>query len=233
MKLIFLFLALCFQAFANYEFNLLKHENDKIYATIKQDGKAVTFKDLKTVHEKKLHVFVVSEDLEFYTHVHPKEEGSGVFSFSVNNLKKNKNYRVWGEFTAIKNSELNYVFFDIINVKAQNVLPLYSASFQHNGITFKLSFEENPKEGEDAEGAIEITKKGVAFNNLETIMGEKAHLVGFINSNKNIAHIHPMGFEEGKLMFHISFKEKGFAKLFAQFKIDGEEVIVPFGFRVN
>ncbi len=72
-------------------------------------------------------------------------------------------------------------------------------------------------------------------------MGTLAHLMGFYADYSSILHIHPMGKEPSKdserggsqLMFHIEPQKAGFVKLFAQFRINGKDIYVPFGILIR
>jgi hypothetical protein len=72
-------------------------------------------------------------------------------------------------------------------------------------------------------------------------MGSFAHIVVFSEDMKTVVHIHRMGDEPSKetdrggpeLEIHMEPKKAGFVKIFAQIKIKGKELFVPFSFTVN
>ena len=58
---------------------------------------------------------------------------------------------------------------------------------------------------------------------------------------RTVTHVHPMGKEPTnagdrggpELMFHLEPSKPGFVKLFAQVKVGGKEIFVPFGVMVK
>jgi len=122
-------------------------------------------------------------------------------------------------------------------IDRQNVMNNISGNYK-----FKLSFDNELRAGHMAMGEIMVTDlNDNPVQDLEPIMGAFAHIVGFFEDMKTIVHIHPMGKEPTAeidrggpvLQFHIEAKHRGFIRLFAQFKINGEEIIVPFGVTVK
>jgi hypothetical protein len=80
-----------------------------------------------------------------------------------------------------------------------------------------------------------------AVHNLAPVMRSYAHIVGFNADFKSFLHTHLLGKEPirvsdrgGPLLeFHVNPNQIGFIKLFAQVKIKGKEIFVPFGIVVN
>lgn len=110
-----------------------------------------------------------------------------------------------------------------------------------DGYTFTLALDSEPKAGSAVIGNITVTKDGKPFTQLEPVMGAFAHVVGFTEDYNSVMHIHPMGKEPTsdserggpKLEFHIEPEKAGFVKMFAQVKIGGKDVFVPFGIEVK
>lgn len=61
----------------------------------KKTGKPIN--DFETVHDKKLHFIVVSDDLQFFTHIHPKFVGNGKFEITTT-LPRNGRYRLYADY---------------------------------------------------------------------------------------------------------------------------------------
>lgn len=217
----------------DYKLHFVKQEKNQIYMQLKKNDRLVPFKNLKTVHENKLHVFVISSDLEFYTHTHPQEETLGVFSFNLPLVFRNKNYRVWAEFTENQTSKEYKAFFDSNNGRMQKPNFKESLTVVQDGYEYTLSSNKPFVYGRTLLLTIDVKKNGRKFINLEPIMGESGHLVGFLNNNQNVIHMHPISTRNKELTFSTTFKEKGFAKLFLQVKINGEEKIIPFTVKVD
>lgn len=204
--------------------------------------KALTLNELKEVHTKKIHVLIIDPSLTDYHHVHPVEESQSndfVFSFTP----KNKgSYQMWVDITPVDTNQQEFL---MTNLGAPSKNPLVKEEVTLNTsirpYEFTLKLDSEPKAGQELMATITVTKNGKPFTNLEPTMGAFAHVVGFNGDHSSILHIHPMGKEPNKesdrggprLMFHIEFKKAGFVKLFAQFRINGQDVYVPFGIRVS
>ncbi|KTD11009.1 hypothetical protein Lgra_1975 [Legionella gratiana] len=207
-----------------------------------QDNKALAFPDLKEVHTQKIHVLIIDPLLNDYHHVHPvkdSEKSDFVFSFSPKNTGS---YQMWVDITPIQTNQQEFLVTDLGTpsknplVKEEVILNTIMSPYE-----FTLKLDSAPKAGQEVMANITVTKNGKPFMNLEPVMGAFAHVVGFSGDHSSILHIHPMGKEPRKesdrggsdLMFHIGFKKSGYVKLFAQFRIDGQDVYAPFGIKVS
>ena len=201
-----------------------------------QTKKAIKDSDLKISHTQKVHLFTISENLEYYNHIHPKLEGKGVYSFEWKNIDKTQNWKVWTDLVSANTKKQEYINFEINNVANQKITESKNLKYTKNGINFELSFDGKLEKNKDLTMKLKITDiKGKPFTKLEEIMGAYAHLVAFSGSNSNILHIHPLNtnLENGELLFHINFPEKTFIKLFAQVKIDNQDYFIPFAFYIK
>jgi hypothetical protein len=210
------------------------------------DNTPLTLSDLKEAHTKKVHVMVIDEALEDYSHVHPKAvaEKPGVYEFEWQ-PKKSGHYRLWADLMPLHTEEQEYVMTDLTADTKAKVSIDKTTVLQKtvDGLTFTLSFDTPTLQvGKAAMGTIRIVdSKGEPVKNLEPLMGAFAHVVGFEEDFKTIIHVHPMG-EEPKsasdrggpeFQIHIEPKKAGFMRLFAQFRIQGKEVFVPFGVTIK
>lgn len=207
------------------------------------DGKPLTLDDLKEAHTKKLHLLIVDPSLTDYHHIHPvagKNAGEFVFDFTP---KKNDSYRVWADVIPVATGKQEYVMTDMGSAAKDKATITKTTTMIStvDGYTFTLALDSEPKAGSAVMGNITVTKDGKPFNQLESVMGAFAHVVGFTEDYNSVLHIHPMGKEPTssterggpKLEFHIEPEKAGFVKLFAQVKIDGKDVFAPFGVTVK
>ncbi|MFA6038120.1 MAG: hypothetical protein WC748_08395 [Legionellales bacterium] len=210
-----------------------------------KDNKPVRLEDLKEVHTEKIHLLIIDNTLEDYSHVHPRPlKEPGLYQFEWDPKKKGQ-YYVWADLFPLATHKEEYVVTEVslgeqtkssIN---QNVVMKNTV----NDYQFQLSFEKDDLKAKQTNtGLITITDlNGKPVHDLEPIMGAFAHIVAFSDDMKTIVHIHPMGKEPTKatdrggpvLKFHIESDKPGFIKLFAQVKINGKEIFVPFGIMVK
>lgn len=205
----------------------------------------LTLNDLKEVHTKKIHFLIVDDKLKDYSHVHPRiTKKLGVYEFEWQ-PKTQGNYRIWADLLPLETQTQEYVTSTLSNNSKSKPTIDKTVSQQSTmeGLTFKLLFDDSNLQMEKAAmGKIVVTDaQGQPVKDLEPIMGAFAHIVGFWNDFKTITHIHPIGEEPSKstdrggpeFEFHFDPERAGFIKLFAQFKIKGKELIVPFGIMVK
>lgn len=207
-----------------------------------KDNKPLTLKDLKTVHTQKVHVMVIDPTLTDYYHIHPVVDNKSkdfVFKFTP---KKNGSYRIWADITPITTGKQVFLNTDIGSSSEKAVINKeVTLSSSVEPYQFNLQLDGQPQVGKPVMAIITVTKDGKPFSQLEPVMGAFAHLMGFNADYSSILHIHPMGKEPSndaerggsQLMFHIEAQKAGFVKLFAQFRINGEDVYVPFGIVIS
>lgn len=212
--------------------------------TIK-DNKPLTLDKLKEVHTQKIHILIIDENLQDYSHVHPREtKDPGVYT--VEWMPKSKgHYRIWAELVPLNTDVQEYAVTDLVLIEKNKSEVNRTVSMQSTmqGLLFNLSFDNKVlQSGKIYMGKIDITdSQGLPFKELEPIMGSFAHIVGFSDDLKTVVHIHPMGTEPTKptdrggpeLKFHIEPKKFGFIKIFVQIRLKGEEIFVPFGIEIQ
>ncbi|HEY0891980.1 MAG TPA: heavy metal-binding domain-containing protein [Cellvibrio sp.] len=197
---------------------------------------------LKEVHTQRFHALIIDKSLSDYHHVHPVETSKkGEYSLSFT-PQKSGDYRMWADVTPTATDKQEYVIGDL-NVQGQSeaVSKKLNDSVTVDGLTFKLSFDGPLQAGQATMGMLRVMKDDKPFNQLEPIMGAYAHIVGFNEDFKTVAHIHPMGKEptDAKqrggpdLEFHIEPSKPGFTKLFAQIRVNSKEIFAPFGLMVE
>lgn len=219
-------------------------KTDVIVSLKKKDGTPVTLEDLKEAHTEKIHVLVIDPSLTDYHHEHPvatEKVGEYKFSFTP---KKPGAYRVWADLLPVATGAQEYAMADIAaDTEAEPLTDrTETLTTKLEGLTYTLSFKEPLKAGSAALGTLTITDdKGQIFPSLEPVMGAYAHIVGFGEDFKSIAHIHPMGPEptkatdrgKGSLEFHLQPESPGLLRLFAQVQINGASKFAPFTLNIG
>ncbi|KTD01232.1 hypothetical protein [Legionella feeleii] len=210
-----------------------------------QTNQPINLRDLNEVHTQKIHLLIIDDNLSDYTHTHPQATNkAGVYQFTWQPTQKNATYRIWADLVPTKTNRQEYVISNLLSAPQNTLRSAHQLARENtvDGYTFKLSFDQKQlKVGKPALGTIHITDtKGNPVRSLESVMGAYAHIVGFNDDFKTIVHIHPMGSEPQKssdrggpeLQFHLVPEKAGFTKLYAQVKINGKELFVPFGIKI-
>jgi len=213
------------------------------------DANALSFKDLKEVHTKKLHLFVVDASFTDFFHLHPQPSPQDaslfVFSFSP---QKPGDYRIWADVTQ-QPTTISYVplkQFVAATLPSTNPisLPIDSTPVDTvvvQELTAKLHFDTPVQAGKATDASVTFkTQDGTLVNDLQPVLGAFAHVVAYANNGQSILHSHPMGKEPKgsadragpQLQFHLEPGQSGFVKIFVQIRLDGRDLIFPFGVMV-
>ncbi len=65
--------------------------------TIRRPGTGDVVRKFEAVHERQYHLFVISQDMEFFEHIHPQEQADGTWTIDVT-LPKPGYYKVLSDF---------------------------------------------------------------------------------------------------------------------------------------
>lgn len=191
------------------------------------------------VHTQRVHALVIDSSLTDYSHAHPvpgAEAGVWTFKFTP---KYNRPYRLFLDTT--RAGAQSYTIVDLNSAApAAAVVEKLSTTATISGITAKLKFGGTLKAGVAQMGEISFTRNGAPFAALEPVMGAFGHIVGFSADRQSVAHVHPMGEEPTTtsqrggpaVTFHLEPSKAGFLRIYAQIRVDGQDVFLPFGVTV-
>jgi len=187
-----------------------------------------------TVHEKKMHLFIVSKDLAYFSHIHPKYKGNGEFDFTTS-FPAGGDYKLISEFTpkggGDPSVESHWVQIEGQSAEVKALVPdqnltkvvdgkKVTLSFNHlmAGMTVHLNF------------TISDAASNQPIKNLQPYLGAMGHAVAISDDVKKYLHIHPMTTEGNgpKVTFMTIFPEKGIYKVWGQFQHTGKVFTVPF-----
>lgn len=203
-------------------------------------GQAVPLAKLDERHTQKVHLLIIDESLTDYHHIHPTEGTEpGTYEFSFTPLT-GYSYIVYADVKPAGADPQMVSFMMPGAEKCEDACVdealLDRAAF--GGNTAYLSFSTKKlKAGSAVRGDLFLSgPDNMPLRNLEPIMGAYAHIVGFHEGFGAVTHIHPLGREPqgpeelgaSPLAFMLHADNPGFVKLFAQVKIDGQDIILPF-----
>lgn len=197
-----------------------------------KDGGDLKESDLKIVHEKRVHLLLVRDDLTQFQHLHPTYE------------LLDGNYR-WVARTTVPEAGDYQLYVDISPEKeepmvlristriggstATNMSPAPSSdmSATTEGIQAKLTTPSSIMMGQPARLTFTLTKNSQPIRDIEPYLGAYGHVVILRhNAPEDFLHVHPVTQTkpmDGKVEFETMFKTKGRYTLFAQFAV-GESV---------
>lgn len=238
--------------FATKPAEVKKDEQTELSFTVKNE-KGETVKDLKIVHEKPIHLLVVSADLSEFYHLHPEPQTDGSFKvpFAFANGGK---YKLYADLTTIDGKQ-TVSSFDL-NVKGEtaeteNLIADTKFEQMIGGIRVEMKPNGDFSAGKEMLLAFNVTdiltKK--PSTDLQNYLGEKAHFVVISQDLQEFVHAHPISNttsnttsngehnhgdmkmpekNDATVSAHIVFPKAGIYKLWAQFQRNGRVIDVPF-----
>lgn len=184
---------------------------------------------LETLHEKKIHLIIVSEDLSFFQHLHLDKPDSG--SYSINTI-----FPAGGKYLAIadykpEGQAQQHDSFSI-NVNGRQQLSPMPAAEQlmsaTDGYTLQL-LHKKLIAGKQGMLVLKINKDGnpVLPETVQSYLGERAHLISIKTDNKTYVHAHSMS-DPMSYWFMLDFPEVGLYKVWVQFQTANKVHTAPF-----
>ncbi|MCZ8515048.1 hypothetical protein O9H85_22015 [Paenibacillus filicis] len=202
-----------------------------------QDKNGKLIDKFDTVHEKQMHLIVVSKDLSFFNHIHPDYKGNGVFTVTtqfptagdfkliaditptgMGAMNKSQWVTVQGSAPAAKPIEPDATYTKVVDGKEVTL------TFDHLMANMELNMNFNIKDAQ--------TKKPVT--DLQPYLGAVGHVVILSQDAENYLHVHPTD-EKAKgpdAKFMTAFPHSGIYKVWGQFQQNGKVITVPFVVKV-
>ncbi len=162
--------------------------------------------ELKTVHEQKVHLIIISEDLSYFNHVHPVETMKG--------------YMVETKFPY---SGKFYLFADYVPLNSDHVVNKLEVAVPGKAPAHQLYLEEKLTGSSGAysinlifdnrkfsncpliiDGILKKDGEEINPSTLDNYLGVKAHVVLVSVDDKEYIHVHPE-VENGRYKLHTSF----------------------------
>ncbi|MBO0959281.1 hypothetical protein J1P26_06005 [Neobacillus sp. MM2021_6] len=188
----------------------------------------------ETIHEKKMHLFIVSKDLSYFSHIHPNYKGNGEFTLSTT-FPAGSDYKMIADVTPKGggDSSIESHWQHVEGEAAQEVplVPDQELVKVVDGKKVTLSFSQL-KAGETLHMTYTITDAATnnPIKNLQPYLGAMGHTVAMSADAENYLHIHPMTTSGNgpKVIFMTIFPKSGVYKVWGQFKYEGKVFTVPF-----
>jgi hypothetical protein len=168
------------------------------------------------VHEKLIHLFLVSENLEFFAHIHPEQQPDQSFRVQIR-LPESGMYRLLADFypaNSVPQLALStlYVTGD---ARPPHLSPSLSPQTAEN-LTVSLRVEP-----ERALAGLE-TRLHMALSpndNLQRHLGAWAHMLAVSSDLIDMIHMHPfLRNSDGSMQFNLLFPRPGPYRIWTQFQ---------------
>lgn len=220
--------------------------------TPKIKGRENALVPLDVMHEKKIHLILVSNDLSYFEHIHPEYTASGAYQIKV--LPREKNYSNGKGANETKfDFGGNYTLFaDYMPSGATHQLekipitvkgnPYKTVSFSKEKLSADVDDYTVTLKSEDGkwqtnqpmhiEAVITKGGKNSDANSFENYLGAKAHMVVIKTGTYEYLHVHPE-VENGNLDLHTTFESAGIYRGWLQFKMNGTVHTADFVIKVE
>ncbi len=188
-------------------------KNTDLLFTVK-NSKGETVRDLQIVHEKPMHLLVVSEDLDEFYHLHPEVQSDGVYktSFAFPNGGK---FKLYTDFTPLDSSQIvqNFSLQVSGNERAAKELKP-DEKFEKTVDNLRVVLKPDGDLISNKEMMLDFqvfdaqTNKPVT--DLENYLGAKAHFVVISQDLQEFVHAHPLSSDnvKGSEHAHVSMSEE-------------------------
>jgi hypothetical protein len=185
------------------------------------DGQPIT--DFDIVHEKLLHLLIVSRDLVGYAHLHPTLDDDGTWRVDVPPLAAGS-YRAYADFAPTGASAMVLAAdlavpgeFDPAEIPA----PSHSTSIDGYTVTFDGTLVV----GTESEVTVTVEADGSPVADLEPYLGTLGHLVAVRAGDMAFLHVHPVEEADGiggpDVRFAVVVPTPGTYRLFFDFSHGG------------
>jgi len=178
---------------------------------------------LDEVHGEKLHLILVSKDLDWYNHLHPEYQSDGSYVVSET-FPNGGEYTLFADYTPSggDNQVQRYSVTVSGAPKAMKTFNAQSLTTQTDNYSVTLQ----PSEGKFLTNntnhiGVQVMQNGKPVTDFEEVMGAKGHLVIISGDGQNYLHVHPDEVD-GKLDLHTSFDQPGLYRAFFQFQTNGK-----------
>jgi hypothetical protein len=151
---------------------------------------------MQIVHEKPMHLMIVSDDLADFAHVHPARVDGDLFSLS-HVFRHGGNYRVFADFTPVGAG--NYIESFNVNVQGPGraTIPLdpnAGWTGTAGGVRMILTSDKPLRTGQDIGLSIALAdaSTGEPLHDLQRYLGAWAHIAVISQDTQDFLHIHPV-----------------------------------------
>jgi hypothetical protein len=187
-------------------------------------GKEAEAVPLDVLHEKKIHLIIVSKDLSYFDHIHPEYQADGSYTVQTK-------FPAGGEYTLFADYAPTGATHQLekVTVNVAGTTPAAVAlggqrlTSMADGYKVEITNESPFVTNNQLHMGAIISKDGkeIPADQLENYLGAKAHVVIIGLDDKAYMHVHPE-VTNGKFDLHTTFEKPGMYKGWIQFQTNGQ-----------
>ena len=201
---------------------LRRGEAEELHFSI-EDASGAPVTEFDEMHEKRMHLIVVSRDGAEFRHLHPEMDAAGTWTVPIE-FDQAGVYRAFADFSVEgeQQTRAGDLFVSGGDFEARP-FPTPRPSYATNGYEVRLDADD-PVAGEPSSLTFTVREGGEPVEDLSPYLGAKGHLVALREGDLAFLHVHP---EEGhevaaeEIEFAATFPTAGRYRLYLQFKHEG------------
>lgn len=195
------------------------------------DQTGAVIKDFEIIHEKKLHLIIVREELDRFAHIHPETDRlgniTGWFTFPVAGK-----YRLYADHKPAgkdMRTAISQVLVGGTPPPGPALVPDAPGRVTGDGLAADLTIEQATAGATTRISFALFDAAGRAVADLQPYLGAMGHLVILSADGRQYVHAHPLaGKAGGAVAFEARFPHPGIYKGWGQFQRAGTVYSVPF-----
>ncbi len=161
-----------------------------------KDQQGAVVKDLQIVHEKPMHLLVVSRDLDEFYHIHPEQQADGSYRVS-HTFPTGGDYKLYADFTPKAAVQVvEQIDVKVEGTERSKVALVPDTKFEKTveGLRVVLKPSAEIKAGQELMLNFQAfdAKTNKPATDLQNYLGELAHFVIISEDMKDFVHAHPM-----------------------------------------
>jgi plastocyanin len=221
-----------------------------IALAVREQGKQALTTRFQLVHEKLMHLIMVSDDLSWFAHEHPELRRDGRF-YLRQSFPRDGRYYLYSDFTPADG--VNQVLRSEVRVgtgitrKPQRLTPDQTLTKTVDGVTVNLKLSTPLVAGRQSLLTYTLSRNGQPVTDMTPYLGAMGHLMAISQSGRQAVHTHAvstgtdprtglsvtpeMSTAAGPTQtFKLQLPTGGLYRVWAQFGIGGKILTVPFTF---
>ncbi len=210
--------------------------NTFIFRILGKDGADLKDSDLKIVHEKRVHLLLVRDDMTQFQHLHPTYElADGNYRWIAPVLiPEGGDYHLYLDVAPEKEDPtVLHTSFRMGTPTREKMFPVPTEdnAVMTEGIRAALATPSPLTTGGSTRLTFTLTENGQLVKNIDPYLGAFGHVVILRhNAPEDFLHVHPVTQTkptDGTVEFETTFKTKGRYTLYAQFNVNGSVKTFP------
>jgi hypothetical protein len=180
---------------------------------------------LALVHEKKIHLIIVSKDLSEFFHEHPEFTAEGKYNVPFT-FKTGGDYVLYQDYQP--EGGAHQLGRQEVTVAGPKKAPVKftndQMSWAKDGYEARLSFDKPVRVGQPLALQVNLSRNGQPVTNLDNYLGALGHMVVISEDTKQYLHVHPgdQADKGPRIGFQTGFEQAGLYRVFLQFNHGGQ-----------